>query len=183
MIWALLASLFISTTPLHIGCEIVYNQNGTIIGDEPNLSVGSNGISVSLVNDDVLSGSLISATLNVPDSISSLSVSDCSNNLLISLVDNEDGTYLSSIQTNGNAGEYYVTLSSSDNLSVDCDPSEITSLYVYSDGINDCVSYCSMNDAKAKYFTNHVATEEELILLGREKRTRKFYSINNQIHS
>lgn len=169
MIWTLLVSLLISVSSSNASFGNTNRCNDGTFENECNYSVGRNGINVALANDDVLSGSLISATLTVPDSISSLSVSDSSEDLLVSLVNNEDGTYSSNIQTDGDAGEYFVTLSSSNSVSIDCDPSEITSLYIYSDGINDCVSYCSIDEAKAKYFTNHVATEEELILLGKEE--------------
>ncbi len=54
MIWTLLASLLISTTSLYIDFETAHNHSVAIIGDECNLTVGSNGISVSLTNDDVL---------------------------------------------------------------------------------------------------------------------------------
>lgn len=174
MFLSLLTLLFISSYSLPIAVSTSFVAEKTDFESERTLSVDSSSINVALSNDDVLSGSLISATLTVSDPISSLTISNSSNHLHTSLIDNNDGTFTSSIQTNGEAGEYYVTLSALNNSSIDCDSSELTSLYVYSDGINDCISPYSMNEARAKYFINHVATEEELILLEKKEAPENF---------
>ncbi len=90
------------------------------------------------------------------------------------MIDNEDGTFTTNFRTNRTAGEFDIRLSASSDLSIDSDSSEATSLYIYSDGINDCVSYCSIDEARAKYYVNHVATEEELILLGKKDAPDNF---------
>lgn len=43
------------------------------------------------------------------------------------------------------------------------------SIYIYSDGIRDCVSSSCIEESKDIYFCNFVATQEELVILGREE--------------
>lgn len=45
------------------------------------------------------------------------------------------------------------------------------SIYIYSDGVRDCVSSSYIEEAKDIYFCNFIATHEELVVLGREEAT------------
>lgn len=161
----LITLLAINIFPDHF--HTIYTQNKSNI---LNRSVNTSDISVSIVDDDVTSGSTISATISAVNTISSLFVSSASDDVFAYLYENEDGSYTSNFYTNGNPGEHFLTYSTTEtlNLSVDSNSTEITSFYIYSDGNNDCISYCSMEEAKSKFFINHVATNDELILLEKE---------------
>ncbi len=140
-----------------------------------NSSPASFSIDVSLADDDVVSGSNITAELTIPAAFnSSLIISGCDNGVTASIVEKDDGIFVSTLKTNGNAGEFCVTLSGETESSDELDYSESVSVYIYSDGANDCISCASMDDARSKFFINHLATEEELILLGIKEAPNNF---------
>lgn len=91
-----------------------------------------------------------------------------------SLTSNDDGTYTASISTPRVAGEYVVSLCSEDLPSIDGSPNEISSIYIYSDGVNDCASCASIDEAHGKYYMNYRASEADKVLLGKEERSESF---------
>lgn len=139
-------------------------------------SVTSSQVSVAFLDDSVSSGSTISATLAPATPSVSLSILNASPNLAVSLINNNDGTYTTLLNTPGIAGEYIVSLFSENAPSIDGNPDEISSIYIYSDGNNDCASCVSMDEAHGKYYMNYVASETDKVLLGKEEQTDGFTS-------
>ncbi|MBR2933819.1 MAG: hypothetical protein IKC33_05865 [Clostridia bacterium] len=104
----------------------------------------------------------ISFTLNNEASNQEVSVINSSFTLLdrIITVDDEIDVY---VTNNHTAGEYFFEVEAEDEN----DLSFTQPIYIYSDGIRDCVSTSCIEEAKDIYFCNFVATQEELILLGK----------------
>ena len=67
------------------------------------------------------------------------------------------------VTNNHQAGEYSFEI----DVQVENGISFTQPIYIYSDGVRDCVSSSCIEEAKDIYFCNFVATQEELILLGK----------------
>ncbi len=164
-----LGTLFISIMSIGHSCLPTLVDKSAEVSGQTCFSPNSSNISVSLLEDDVSSGSVLTATLTTSNNENSIVfVNDCDQDVSVSLINNDDGTFTTNFNTKGDAGEFCVMLSAKEASSIEPDSYDSINLYVYSDGIRDCASYLSMDDARSKYFINHVATEEELVLLGIE---------------
>lgn len=52
-------------------------------------------------------------------------------------------------------------------------------IYIYSDGVRDCVSTSCMEESKDIYFCNFIATQEELVILGRKEEQKEMTYTTN----
>ena len=127
-------------------------------------------VTTSLDYDDVISGTTIISELENED-VDDLYISNKSANLYASISNNLDGTFSASFVTPGIEGDYYATFDSHTS------PSEgegISSIFIHSDGIYDSISTASFDDARSKYYINHVASDDDLVILGINETPESF---------
>ena len=126
---------------------------------------------MSVDSDDFISGQTIFCNLETEIQIEDLYVLGKSNSLNVTVIDNLDGSFSSSIVTPCVAGDYFVTF---DSISCPSSGYGLASIFVYSDGIHDCVSSASLEEARARYYKNHLASSDDLVLLGIEEAPENF---------
>ena len=124
-------------------------------------------ISLSFADKIVNSGCPFSGLFESDDTLPRLQVCDKSDDLIVTLSENQSGKLSTCIITPGKQGEYYASFVKKPLLGLEAPQHETIDLYVYSDGIHDCLSTSSRDEARSEYYLNYIATEEDLFLLGR----------------
>ena len=114
----------------------------------------------------------ISFTLNNEASNQEVSVINSSFTLLDRIITDDDEIDVY-VTNNHTAGEYFFEVEAEDENDI----SFTQSIYIYSDGIRDCVSTSCIEDAKDIYFCNFVATQEQLTLLN------KIEQVDNMVYT
>ena len=111
------------------------------------------------LSDDDCAGSQISADFNHEEPLSYLGVYQCSAGVTGSVDLSSDGVWASvRVNVPQAAGDYFVTFG---YRFIGSSVLKKKTIYVHSDGINQCVSALSADDARGKFFYYHVATSEE----------------------
>ena len=143
-----------------------------------NISAHINGhlVTPSLLYDDVASGVIITAELEC-ENVEDLYISNKSLDLYTSISDNLDGTFSISCVTPGIEGDYFATF---DSYNYPSTGEGAANIFIHSDGLNDSVSTASADDARSKYYFNHVASEEDLIILGVNDVPENFSTFKNR---
>ena len=136
-------------------------------------NINNQPVNFTFLYDDITSGETIYADLETNEEIEDLYVSEQSNGLNVSITNNLDGTFSASINTPGIQGEYSITF---DSFSYPSSGEGIANVYIFSDGEYDCISSASLDDAHSKYYVSHVASSEDLVLLGIEEAPSNFAS-------
>lgn len=110
----------------------------------------------SIEDTAVHSGDIIKAVFETEGS-PYFTVLEKSQELSVS-ISTENDKRIAIIQSSSQSGEYYVSFK--------VGTKKVGTVYIYSDGIHDCASSLSFNDARSAFFMKYVASFEERMLLG-----------------
>ncbi len=142
-------------------------HNPDLNAAEKQRSVGdSNSLSyeISIENNIVELNNEICVTFKLSENNNNCDVSVISTSFVPQdrTIINEDGIKVYVIN-NHPAGEYSFDVSAQDSNELSFNKT----MYIYSDGVRDCISSACIEEARDIYFTNFIATDEELFLLGK----------------
>ena len=166
----LLASTFCGRAANDVACSMSHDAKRTTINYAPSVGRGYFTIKQNVID----SGDYIDTEYIYDGELDNFVVLERSNSLLevIKNVD-DDGRVQVLVKTPQIAGAYSLSFGLLDNYQSGNNPDSIATLFVYSDGIHDCVSAASPDDAKSLYFLSFMATDEERGLLNS--------NLNNQL--
>lgn len=164
-IYSLICLLFANTNLKNAYCDNSLQEKQANISN----CINAPNASFSFANDTINSGGTFYASLDTDFDIDDLDILEMSDDLDISITQDLDGSFSTAITTPGVEGEYYASFESDSLPSLDGAPGDLASVYIYSDGIHDCIASTSFDEARSRYYSNYIASEEDLILLGREE--------------
>ena len=164
---------------INLKANEVINENGSISMDE----AASTSYEIVILNNIVNANDYINLEIRYIEDNSNQNISITHpSHLIEQTISVENGVSYLNVKNNHEPGEYTFDIIIQENGEINYSKE----LYIYSDGLVDCISITCIEECRDIYYTNFVASEEELIILGKidapetYQYTKNYYEVSTE---
>lgn len=162
---------------INLKANEVINENGSISMNEAT----STSYEIVILNNIVNANDYINLEIRYIEDNSNQNISITHpSHLIEQTISVENGVSYLNVKNNHEPGEYTFDIIIQENGEINYSKE----LYIYSDGLVDCISITCIEECRDIYYTNFVASEEDLMILGKIEApddyifTKTYYEVN-----